>query len=55
MLIQLLSLISVSNVNAFATHLLQHENVVTVLERIIFFLEGENLNLFPQILAKGSN
>lgn len=52
MLIRLLSLISVSNVDAFATSLLQCENRVAVLERVIFFLQGKILNSFLRILAK---
>lgn len=51
MLIRLLSVISVSNVDAFATSLLQCENSVAVLERVIFFLQGKILNSF-RILAK---
>ena len=47
--------ISVSNVNAFATYLLQRETVVAALERINFFLQGKSLSSFSQILAKGFN
>lgn len=50
---QLFSLIFVSNINAFATYLLQHEIVVAVLERIIFFLESNSLSFFSMILAQG--
>lgn len=52
---QLFGLISVSNINAFATYLLSHEIVGAALERILFFLEGKSLSSFSQILAKGFN